>query len=62
MIGKGNRNQEILKWSTVCKDKKGPELLRSEIMAAITEMKGIKAVGVDNIPTEFWKVLGEEGM
>ncbi len=47
---------------TVCEDEKGPELLRSEIMTAITEMKGNKAVGVDNIPAEFWKVLGEKGI
>ena len=25
-------------------------------------MKKNKAVGVDNIPAEFWKVLGESGM
>ena len=46
----------------VLPDCKGPDLLESEIMAAIREMKKNKAVGVDNIPAEFWKVLGERGM
>ena len=40
-------------------DCKGPDLLDSEIVSAIGEMK---AVGVDNVPAEFWKVLGESGM
>ena len=31
-------------------------------MTAIREMKTNKAVGVDIIPAEFWKVLGEIGM
>ena len=43
-------------------DCKGPDLLDSEILSAIGEMKKNKAVGVDNIPAEFWKVLGESGM
>ena len=43
-------------------DCKGPDLIDSEIVSAIGEMKKNKAVGVDNIPAEFWKVLGESGM
>jgi hypothetical protein len=43
-------------------DDKGPALLESEIMAAIQEMRKNKAEGVDGIPSEFWKVLGEKGM
>jgi hypothetical protein len=45
----------------VCDDCKGPGILASEITAAVKEMKNNKAVGVDNIPAEFWKVLGEKG-
>ena len=30
-------------------------------MAAIKKMKKNEAVGEDNIPAEFWKVLGEKG-
>lgn len=43
-------------------DFKGPEVLESEILAAIKEMKNKKAVGVDEIPAEFWKVIGEKGI
>jgi len=43
-------------------DYKGPKLLESEIRAAIKEMKQNKAVGVDEIPAEFWKVLGDGAM
>jgi len=45
----------------VHEDCKGPNLLESEIMAAVKEMKKDKAVGEDNINAEFWKVLGEKG-
>jgi len=45
----------------VPEDFKGPEVMESEILAAIKEMKNKKAVGVDEIPAEFWKVLGEKG-
>ena len=44
----------------VCDDCKGPSVLESEITSAIKEMKSNEAVGVDNIPAEFWKVLGEK--
>jgi hypothetical protein len=43
-------------------DDLGPQLLHSEIKAAITEMKTNKAVGVDGIPAEFWKTLGDKAM
>jgi hypothetical protein len=41
-------------------DNKGPIILKSEIRAAIKELKAGKAVGVDGIPAEFLKILGEE--
>ena len=41
-------------------DSLGPELLASEIEAAIKEMKNGKAVGIDEIPAEFLKALGGE--
>ena len=41
---------------------KGPGLLNSEIRSAIQEIKCNKAVGVDDVPIEFWKSLGELGM
>jgi hypothetical protein len=40
----------------------GPDILESEVRAAIEEMKGNKAVGVDGIPAEFLKNLGPKGM
>ena len=43
-------------------DCRGTELLTSEIMEAVKEMKQNKAVGVDGIPREFLKVLGEKRM
>jgi len=43
------------------KDCKGPAILEREIEEAIREMKNGKAVGVDGIPAEFWKLLGERG-
>ena len=39
---------------------KGPDLLGDEITAAIKEIKKGKAVGVDEIPAEFLKIIGEE--
>ena len=41
-------------------DNKGPELIGDEIRAAIREMKKRKAEGVDGIPAEILKTLGEE--
>jgi len=46
----------------VAEDEKGPGILDSEVRHAIEEMKNGKAVGVDNIPAEFLKNLGEKGM
>lgn len=43
-------------------DFKGPDLLESEIRKAISEMKDKKAVGIDAIPSEFLKNLGENSM
>ena len=44
----------------VDEDSKGPDLLGDEIRLAIKEMKKGKAVGVDGIPAEFLKILGED--
>jgi hypothetical protein len=38
----------------------GPSLLEEEIIQAIKEMKQGKAEGIDNIPEEFLKALGEK--
>ena len=40
-------------------DERGPNLLTAEIHAAIAEMKNRKAVGPDDIPAEFLKLLEE---
>ena len=41
-------------------DNKGPDLLGDEIRAAIKEIKKGKSVGVDEIPAELLKIIGEE--
>ena len=35
---------------------------RNEVRVAISRMKNGKATGMDGIPVEFWKCLGEEGI
>ena len=45
----------------LCEDDIGPRILKSEIEAAINEMKYNKAAGIDNIPVEFLKNLGKTG-
>ena len=37
-------------------------MLVSEVRAAIKEMKNKKSEGVDEIPAEFWKIIGEKTM
>ena len=44
----------------VGKDAIGPSILESEIRAAIQEMKNKKSEGIDNIPAELLKSLGEK--
>src|SRR3989442_7591167 len=41
-------------------DVAGPEVLKSEILSAISEMKEGKAAGMDEIPSEMLKSLGEK--
>src|SRR5437867_11375118 len=41
-------------------DEEGPEVLKSEILLAISEMKEGKAAGVDEIPSEMLKSVGEK--
>ena len=43
-------------------DEIGPGLLTEEITKAIKDMKERKAVGVDDIPSEFLKMLGDKGI
>ncbi len=44
------------------RDDIGPELLREEILAAIGEMKNNKSEGIDNIPVEMLRILGDKAM
>ena len=44
------------------KYEKGPTILRSEFQAALLEMKEGKAAGVDEIPAEMLKSLGEKAL
>ena len=46
----------------VDEEEMGPQVLKSEILLAISEMKEGKAVGVDEIPAEMLKSLGEKAM
>src|SRR5207245_2825214 len=41
-------------------DEAGPEVLKSEILLAISEMKEVKVAGVDEISSEMLKSLGEK--
>src|SRR3989442_11091617 len=43
-------------------DEEGPEVLKSEILLAISEMKEGKAAGVDEISAEMLKSLGEKAI
>src|SRR6476619_1096546 len=42
-------------------DSIGPVILDSEVTNAIEALKVGKAIGPDDIPAEFWKVLGAKG-
>jgi hypothetical protein len=48
--------------SLVDPDALGPDLMESEVTEAIKELTTKKAEGIDGIPGEFWKNLGQEGM
>src|SRR5580692_4613290 len=56
------RDVEVEVETSIPVDCRGPELLTSKIMEVVKEMKRNKAVGVDGIPGEFLKALGEKGM
>ena len=43
-------------------DEKGPAVLKSTILAAIADKKEGKAVGVDEIPAEMLKRLGDKAL
>src|SRR5206468_5595883 len=46
----------------VIEDDKGPTVLKSEILAAIKELKEGKAVRVDEIPAEIWKRMRDKAL
>jgi len=46
----------------VNEDERGPGILKEEIEEAIKSLKDNKAAGVDGIPAEFLKALGEKAM
>jgi len=52
---------ELEKSDEVNDDERGPDLLKEEIENAINNMKDNKAAGVDGIPAEFLKALGDKG-
>ena len=56
----GKYSLDLEREDEIVKDCKRPDLLVSEIRVAIKELKDRKAVGIDEIPTEFWKSLGKE--
>ena len=62
---RGKPTQEEMELENECNledDCKGPDLLDGEIRSAIEGLKCNKAVGVDDIPIELWKAIGEKGM
>ena len=46
----------------VLDDNIGPSILKSEVVWALKQLKTKKAVGIDEIPAEVLKLLGEEGI
>ena len=52
---------ELEKSDEVNDDERGPDLIKEEIENAINNMKDNKAAGVDGIPAEFLKALGDKG-
>ena len=52
---------EIEEESEVERDQRGPNILESEILRAIHDLKSKKAEGADGIPAELLKTLSEEG-
>src|SRR6267154_2030669 len=55
-------NLQVQEGEEVDEDEKGPQVLKSEILLALSEMKEGKAVGVDEIPAEMLKSLGEKAI
>ena len=54
----GKDSLDLEREGEVDKDFKGPDLLVSEIRAAVKELKDRRAIGIDELPVEFWKSLG----
>jgi ATP-dependent exoDNAse (exonuclease V) beta subunit len=60
----GNQRRKESQWNeklSFLKIAKALHCFTSEIIEAIKDMKKNKAVGVDDVPAEFLKALGEEG-
>jgi len=57
-----SEDMEVEEIQEVDFDEIGPELLKEEVIRAVKDMKNNKAVGVDEIPAEFWKSLGDKGI
>jgi len=61
--GDNNNNVEDQKEEpTPNADNIGPDVLKDEVLAAISEMKNNKAEGIDGIPVEILKNLGDKAM
>ena len=43
-------------------DNVGPKILEDEVRQALTDLKNNKAEGIDNIPAEMLKAMGEDGI
>src|SRR5437868_8370022 len=59
---KPNEEDFDLEESQIESDGKGPALLFDEIQSSIKDIKSGKAVGIDDIPVEFLKLLDEGTM
>ena len=46
----------------VSDENKGPSILKSEVVWALKHLKNKKATGIDKVPAEVLKLLGEEGI
>ena len=58
----GKDNLDLEHEDEVNKECKGSDMLVSEIRAAIQEFKGRRAVGIAEIPAEFWKRFSKEAI
>ena len=60
---KRNMNEEMIEQECeVNEEDLGPKILKEEVRLAMKEMKNGKAVGIDEIPIELLRCMGEEGL